>query len=145
MKKYAIAFAGLTLAAGSAYAQPADLPGAGPDLSPEAAAPADPVIGDQTLPAEAALPPAGADAGLGVQVTDQEVDSFAEATIRVQAIDADTTLDDQEKNTQMAQAVTESGLDPARYNEIGRAAMTDDELRSKVQTAMARHAGHTDG
>ena len=39
----------------------------------------------------------------------------------------------------MAAAVTEAGLDPAKYNAIGRAAQSDAELRAKVQTAMSKY------
>jgi hypothetical protein len=39
----------------------------------------------------------------------------------------------------MVAAVTEAGLDPAKYNAIGRAAQTDPELRTKVQTAMSKY------
>ncbi len=36
----------------------------------------------------------------------------------------------------MQAAVTETGLDPAKYNAIGKAAQADPALRAKVQTAM---------
>jgi hypothetical protein len=72
--------------------------------------------------------------------TDEQVDQFAEATVKVQAIDADATIATEEKQARMAAAVTETGLDPATYNEIGRAIAVDAELRSRVQMAMSRHS-----
>jgi hypothetical protein len=36
-------------------------------------------------------------------------------------------------------------LDPAKYNAIGKAAQADPTLRDKVRTAMAKHAGQTEG
>jgi hypothetical protein len=45
----------------------------------------------------------------------------------------------------MAEAVTEAGLDPEKYNAIARAAQADAELRTKVQTAMAKYAGPDQG
>jgi hypothetical protein len=78
-------------------------------------------------------------------VSDQEVDQFAQATVKLQSINADSTLDDNAKQTQMADAVKAAGLEPARYNEIGQALATDTELRAKVQTAMAKYAGPPKG
>ena len=77
--------------------------------------------------------------------TDAEIDSFAKATVEVQKIDADASIDASAKQDQMAAAVTGAGLDPAKYNEIGQALATDPELRAKVQTAMAKHAGGSAG
>lgn len=147
MKKIAYSLIGLSFAATTAYAQPAtELPA--PDAAAEA--PADtsalPAPSD-TAPAEPvpadAIPSEPADAGTAF--SDAEIDSFAAATVKVQAIDADATLDAQAKQTQMAAAVSEAGLNPAKYNEIGQALATDTELRTKVQTAMARHAPATAG
>ena len=45
----------------------------------------------------------------------------------------------EQKQAQMVAAVTETGLDPATYNKIGRAVAVDPELRTRVQTAMSRH------
>jgi uncharacterized membrane protein len=73
-------------------------------------------------------------------VTETEIDSFAKATVALQEIQADTTIAADQKQSAMAAAVTESGLDPAKYNAIGRAAQSDAELRAKVQTAMSKYA-----
>ncbi|MBO9519690.1 MAG: DUF4168 domain-containing protein [Porphyrobacter sp.] len=109
---------------------------------------------DSAAPADAAEPPApaaegpaapAADAGAAVAVSDSDIDSFAKATVKLQAIQADTSIADDQKQTKMQAAVTESGLDPAKYNEIGKAAQADPALRDKVRTAMAKHAGQTEG
>lgn len=163
MKKIAYSLLGLSFIATAAYAQPA------PDVTTDPAAPAelpgatlpeptDAVPPADTLPAEPvpadALPPepaapsdplADAAPATGEAFTDAQIDSFAAATVKVQEIDADATIDASAKQSQMAEAVTAAGLDPATYNEIGAALATDTELRAKVQTAMARHAGPTGG
>lgn len=168
MKKISYSLIGLGFIATAAYAQPADdpladlptdtsavapdapLPPAPDDAFPEpvpsdalppAPVPNDTLPGNPTLPSDPladAVPP-------GSQFTEAEIESFAAATVEVQRIDDDTTLDADTKQAQMAAAVTEAGLNPAKYNEIGQAVATDLELRAKVQTAMARHADHTDG
>jgi hypothetical protein len=73
-------------------------------------------------------------------VTETEVDSFAKATVKLQAIQADATIAADLKQAAMQAAVTEAGLDPAKYNAIGKAVQADPALRARVQTAMSRHA-----
>lgn len=119
----------LAFAATAAQAQDAAQPA--PDTATPPASPS----------AEAAAPAAAA----GKQVSDTEVDSFAKATVELQKINADTALDETAKQGKMAEAVKAAGLDPARYNEIGQAASTDTDLRAKVQTAMAKYAGPSQG
>jgi hypothetical protein len=154
VRKIAYSLIGLTFAATAAYAQPASDP-AGAAPPPDASAPADavppsdvppaePAPGDAVPPAEPAPPSdplADGSATAGATFTDAEIDSFAAATVEVQKIDADATLDAAAKQSKMAAAVTGAGIDPAKYNEIGQALATDTELRAKVQTAMAKHAG----
>lgn len=129
MNKLTCTLAGLGFAA-AAFAQPAlaqtTLPG-GPES--EAA---------QAEPAAAAAPAANA-------VTDAQVDAFAAATVKVQAIDADTSIAADKKQEQMRAAVTEAGLDAATYNKIGQALANDTDLRTRVQVAMGKHAGHAEG
>ncbi|HWK42292.1 MAG TPA: DUF4168 domain-containing protein [Croceibacterium sp.] len=134
MRKLAYPLLGLAFIASTAYAQDAGnsdaLPG-GNEAVP-------------TAPADAAPPPSdplASDAGTTTSFTDQQVDQFAEATVKVQAIDADTSIAADQKQSHMAAAVTEAGLDPATYNQIGQAVAVDAELRNRVQVAMARHAG----
>ena len=75
-----------------------------------------------------------------VPIDDRFDTSFAQATVKLQAIQADTVLAPEAKQTAMVAAVTEVGLDPAKYNAIGRAAQADATLRAKVQTAMSKYA-----
>lgn len=157
MRKLTYPLIGLALAATAVHAQETPDAGSVPG-GPEAgaAAPADAVPpatpDDAVPPADEPLPPEsappedsaapGPDASVaGSQFTDQQIDQFAEATVKVQAIDADTSIAAGDKQTHMAAAVTETGLDPATYNKIGQAIAIDPELRSRVQVAMARHTG----
>lgn len=149
---------GLALAATAAQAQDATTPSSvsdGPetsapaDVPPEPALPSDAVPPADTplptetspAPAEPALPAPDATVADSAEFTDEQVDQFAEATVKVQEIDADASIVAEEKQARMATAVTETGLDPATYNKIGRAVAVDPELRSRVQVAMSRHAG----
>ena len=150
MKKFVYSFAGLVLAASASHAQPAEEP-TGAIAEPEAhaghagpAASADAAAGP-AAPAESAAPagpaaPAAAAPIAAATVTEAEVDSFAKATVKLQAIQADATIAADMKQAVMQAAVTESGLDPAKYNAIGKAVQADPELRARVQTALARHA-----
>ena len=79
------------------------------------------------------------------QVSDTEVDSFAKATVAVQKISADAQLDESAKQKQMAEAVKSAGLEPARYNDIGKAVSADPALLAKIRTAMAKYAGPSKG
>ena len=154
MKKVAYSFIGLVLAASAAHAQPAEAPAGdaappethgaghtGPATPAEPATPADPANDAAAAPATPAEPAAPAAAPLAVaDVSEADIDSFAKATVKLQSIQADTTIAADAKQAAMQAAVTESGLDPVKYNAIGKAAQADPALRAKVQTAMSRHA-----
>jgi hypothetical protein len=154
MKRFIYSFSGLVLAATAANAQPAGDAGAA-----SAEAPSSAVEGsaDTSLPADtgadagAPEPSDAADAATADTAastsafSDTEVDSFAKATVKLQSIQSDTTIAEDQKQSAMAAAVTEAGLDPAKYNEIGAQVSADEALRARVQTAMARHAGNSDG
>jgi hypothetical protein len=156
MKKFVFSFAGLILTAGAAHAQDSAAPPTDAAPPPDAAAPAEPAPpADAALPSEpappadaappadpaadSAAPPADATVTATADVTEAEIDSFAKATVKLQEIQADTTIAPEQKQTAMAAAVSDAGLDPAKYNEIGRAAQSDAELRAKVQTAMSKY------
>jgi hypothetical protein len=167
MKKYALAFSGLVFAATAAHGQPAEVPandhaaphadGAVPGDQGAAAAaaipatPAEPAIpatpadatqapAERAVPAEPATPATpAAPAIVASDVSEAEIDSFAQATVKLQAIQADATIAADQKQAAMQAAVTEAGLDPVKYNAIGKAAQADPALRAKVQTAMSRH------
>jgi len=113
--------------------------------APDAAAPPQSSPAPEAASPQTAEPDASTAAPSSIQVSDTEIDQFAQATVKVQKIDADTTLDANAKQTQMAAAVKSTGLDPARYNEIAKAIPTDDALRSKVQMAMAKYATPSQG
>jgi hypothetical protein len=108
--------------------------------APDTSAPA-----AQAPPSAAAAPDADTTAQATTSVSDTEVDQFAQATLKVQKINADTKLDEAAKQKQMAEAVKATGMDPARFNEIGKAIASDTALRAKVQTAMAKYAGPSKG
>ena len=131
MSKIACTFAAIAFAAAPALAQ---------DAAPAAAEPAAPAE-----PATPAEEPAAAAAQASVEVTDAEVDSFAQATVKLQVISEDASLDGDAKQQKMVAAVTEVGLDPQRYTEIGRATATDTGLRTRIQTAMAKYGGPGEG
>jgi hypothetical protein len=160
MKKYALAFTGLVLTAAAAHAQPTEVP-ANDHAAPHAdgASPADHAA-DPATPAEPATPATPADATQGpaepatpadsatpatpaivaADVSEAEIDSFAKATVKLQEIQADATIGADQKQAAMTAAVAAAGLDPVKYNAIGKAAQADPALRAKVQTAMSRHA-----
>ena len=141
--KLICSISGLVLAASAAHAQPAIEP-AGESAAADAHGAAHAT--ETTAPAEAAPPAqaagdAAAPAALAVaDVSEAEIDSFAKATVKLQAIQADATIAADQKQAAMQAAVSEAGLDPAKYNAIGKAAQADPALRARVQTAMTRYA-----
>lgn len=135
MKVVFYSLAGIAFAAAPAFAQSteptSDPAAAEAEASPaEAAAPAS----DAAAPADAAAPVDAA------QVSDTDIDNFAKATVKLQAIQEDAAIAADQKQTAMAAAVAEVGLDPVKYNAIGKAAAADATLRAKVQTAMSKYA-----
>lgn len=149
MKKFVYSFAGLVLVASAAQAQSTEDPTAD-TAAPEAhaghAEPAAPAAPPEAAPLPAPAPapeaaPAPAAPLAVADVSDAEVDSFAKATVKLQAIQADATIAADLKQAAMQAAVNEAGLDPAKYNAIGKAVQADPALRARVQTAMSRHAG----
>ncbi len=142
MKKFIYSFAGLVLIAGAANAQSTEEPTsdtAAPEAHAGHAEPAAPApAAEPALPAASAAPAAPSIAV--ADVSDAEVDSFAKATVKLQAIQSDATIAADLKQAAMQAAVNESGLDPAKYNAIGKAVQADPALRARVQTAMSRHA-----
>ena len=171
MKMLTYSALGLILAASAAHAQPADeTQGPDAHAAHAGAAPAEPApanepatpadVADPAAPADvteaappadvadippdaAAVPAPAAPAPViaAADVTEVEIDSFAQATVKLQEIQANTAIAPEQKQTAMVAAVAEVGLDPAKYNAISRAASTDPTLRAKVQTAMSKYAG----
>lgn len=83
-----------------------------------------------------------------IEVTDEQVESFAEAQARVAEIgekwtprmqEAESSEEVQKAREQAQQemviAVENAGLSVQEYNQIARAAQADEELRSKIQDA----------
>ena len=141
MNKVIYTLAAIGLTASAAYAQPGLDP-----VQNEATAqtPSDAAPAAEAVPApspeaaaDGAVAPDAADTAT-TNYADTEIDSFAKATVKVNQIDADTTLSAEQKQTQMAAAVTEVGLDPLKYNEISEAVTADPELRAKVELAISQ-------
>lgn len=94
-----------------------------------------------TAPAQDA-PAAGATAGAATSATvsDAEVDQFATAVVAVDRINKDATVAADAKQTQMASAVTASGLTPERFNSIATQMNADTALQAKVGAAIQAKA-----
>ncbi len=73
-------------------------------------------------------------------VSDAEVDQFATAVVAVDAINKDASVAADAKQTQMASAVTASGLTPERFNSIATAMNADTALQAKVGVAIQAKA-----
>lgn len=73
-------------------------------------------------------------------VSDAEVDQFATAVVAVDKINKDTAVPADQKQTQMASAVTASGLTPERFNSIATAMNADSALQAKVGAAIQAKA-----
>lgn len=110
--RHAALLAGATLIATPALAQDA----AAPAPAPQEAAPATP-----------AAPAA---------VTDAEIQKFAKAALAADKISKDAAIAAADKQKKMAEAVTASGLEPTRFNEIAQASQSDSALQAKVQAAI---------
>ena len=77
-------------------------------------------------PAPAAEPTAPADE---TSFTDAQVESFAAAALKIQALDGNAAVTQE----QLAEIITESGLEPATYVAILQAMKTDKALAERVQ------------
>jgi len=117
------------LAAPAAFAQ--DATQTSPSTQPDAATPATP----------------GAEAGAQAQtqtqtqaaasVSDTEVTQFATAALAIEKVRKDSSVPEADKNSKMVEAITASGLQPARFNEIAEAMQADPALNKRVQDAAA--------
>lgn len=107
-------------------------------------APADHNMADHAAPAQSTEAPAQGAPGTAQAttatsaVTDTEVKQYAAAALAVNKINADTTVPAAEKNTRFVAAITESGLQPQRFNEISQAMAADPALNQKIQAAAAQ-------
>ncbi|MDR6852908.1 hypothetical protein J2Y54_002428 [Sphingomonas sp. BE123] len=87
----------------------------------------------QTAPA---APPATASDGAATAITDAELTMFAKAALASDAVSKDPAVPAADKPAKMTEAVTATGLDTARFNEIAGLAQTDPMVREKVQAAI---------
>jgi len=94
---------------------------------------------DAGAPAQEAAPPPAA----SQQFSDDQISSYVSAVGEIQKIQADTTLDAQTKQTQMASAVQAAGLDVATFNAIATQSQTDTALQQKIQEHLAASQGTT--
>ncbi|HVJ03628.1 MAG TPA: DUF4168 domain-containing protein [Sphingomonas sp.] len=119
---YILTGAALLLAAPAAFAQ--DASQTSPSTQPAA-------------PAEQAAPAAGAQAqtGAAAAVSDAEVQQFATAALAVDKVRKDAAVPEADKNTKMVEAISASGLQPARFNEIAQAMQADPSLNQRIQQA----------
>jgi len=70
--------------------------------------------------------------------TDTEVQQYAKAALAVNKINADTSIPTAEKNPKFVAAITSSGLQPQRFNEISQAMASDTALNQRIQAAAAQ-------
>lgn len=91
----------------------------------------------QTAPAQAA--PKSAD------ISDDQVDRFALAVLKVQQIARDTAVDEQQKQAKMMAAVQESGMAPQEFQAIAMGSQSDPELKQRIQTAAEAHVKAAQG
>ena len=95
---------------------------------------ATPVLAQDT--AAPAAPAPEASTAAPAPVTDAEVKQFAKAALAVDKVNKDTTVAATDKQKKMAEAVSGSGLPPARFNEIAQALQADPALQQKGQAGI---------
>ena len=78
-------------------------------------------------------------------VPDAELKLVAKAALAVDKVNKDAAVPAADKQKKMAEAVSGSGLPPARFNEIAQASQADPALQQKVQAAIVaeQQAGTT--
>mgnify|MGYP001248600531 CR=1 FL=1 len=138
MKIALIAATGLLFSGATAFAQSADQSAA---PAPQAAAPADTAAAPADSTAAPVTDPAAP--GAAASFTDEQINDFASAMVKIQEVAADATIDDTQKQTQMVAIVQAEGLDPETFNAIGSASQSDPELQQRVQIAFANAQGGT--
>jgi len=94
---------------------------------------------EAAAPAAPAAPPAASPAPASADISDEQVERFALAALMVEQIAADTTLDAQQKQTNMITAVQQSGMEPQEFNAIAVASQGDTQLQERISAAAAAH------
>lgn len=93
-----------------------------------------PALAQDTAAPAASAPQAATPAP--ATVTDAELKQFAKAALAVDKVNKDAAVPAADKQKKMAEAVSGSGLPPARFNEIAQASQADPILQQKVQAAI---------
>ncbi|WP_333573681.1 DUF4168 domain-containing protein [Sphingomonas sp.] len=70
--------------------------------------------------------------------TDTEIQQYATAALAVNKINADASIPAAEKNPKFVAAITASGLQAQRFNEISQAMASDTALNQRIQAAAAK-------
>lgn len=85
----------------------------------------------QTAPAQAL--PKSAD------VSDDQVDRFALAVLKIKLLARDTAADEQQKRAKMMAVMQESGMGPQEFQAIAAGSESDPELKQRIRTAAEAH------
>ncbi|NCP12867.1 MAG: DUF4168 domain-containing protein [Sphingomonadales bacterium] len=131
-----------TFLAGSALAMATS---AVAQMAPQDMAPAQGAETTTQAPAEGTTPvdrmtQAPAQSAQSADFSDEQIEGFATAALKIQAMQNDPAANEQ----QMAAAVTQSGIDLQTFNAIGAAMQSNPEVAQRVQTA-AREIQQSDG
>ena len=94
---------------------------------------------DDAAAASEAADAAAAPDSASQQFSDAQISGFVNALGEVQKIQADTSLDAQTKQTQMASAIQAAGLDVETFNAIANQAQSDPALKQKIDEQSASH------
>lgn len=97
------------------------------------------VVSGGAFAQEAAAPQTAQAAPQSADISDEQVDRFALAALKVEQIAGDTTLDQQQKQAKMMAAVEESGMAPQEFNAIAVASQGDPQLQERIQAAASAH------
>lgn len=89
-------------------------------------------------PAADAAAEAQAEGEIQVAISPQDIDNFAKAAVKLREVQADTSLDEAQKQAAMTAAVEENNLDTVKFNAIAEASQTNPELRQRVELALAQ-------
>lgn len=126
-----------------AIAAPAFAQGMAPQsMTPSQTTPGAPMTGmpDAGAPAPTTSAPAAPTAASG-PISDADVSKFAKAVVAVEAIQRDTSVAAADKQTQMAEKVEATGLEPAKFNQIAQTMQSDPALQAKISAAVQAEGG----
>jgi len=90
----------------------------------------------QVLAQEAAPPAPAEQAAPTSSFSEADITAYAGVAVQINKIQADAALSEADKQTQMAAAVQNSGMDIAKFNAITEASKTDPVLKQKLQAAV---------